>query len=64
MAIETIELEGDFVIKNGGGKAAFRFHADEDSFSIYALQDRILMTDSEAKELADWLQRRFTEPRS
>lgn len=61
MAIETIELEGDFVIKNGNGKAAFRFHASEDSFDIYALQDHILMTDTEAKELMGWLQRRFND---
>jgi uncharacterized protein YxjI len=62
MAIETIELEGDFVIKNSAGKAAFRFHANEDAFTIYALQDRITITDTEAQELIGWLQRRFEEP--
>jgi len=62
MAIETIELEGDFVIRNGGGKAAFRFHAEEDGFTIYALQDRIILCATEAQELMGWLQRRFDEP--
>jgi len=62
MAIETMQLEGDFVIKNGASKAAFRFHAEEEGFTIDALQGRITMCDSEAKELMDWLQRRFDEP--
>jgi hypothetical protein len=62
MAIETIQLEGDFVIKNGARKAAFRFHAEEEGFTIEALQGRITMCDSEAKELWEWLQRRFDEP--
>lgn len=44
MAIEMIQREGDFVIKSSGGNDAFRFHADEDSFTISALQGRILMT--------------------
>jgi hypothetical protein len=62
MAIETIQLEGDFVIKNGASKAAFRFHAEEDGFVIYAMQDRITICNTEAQELMGWLQRRFDEP--
>lgn len=52
MAIETVSREGDFVIKNSGGKTAFRFHAEEEAFTISASRDRILMTDGEAEELA------------
>lgn len=62
MAIEKIELEGDFVIRNGSGKAAFRLSACDDSFEICAGQSRILMTDTDARELMGWLQRRFEEP--
>lgn len=61
MAIEEIQLEGDFVIKNRRGEAVFRFHAAEDSFTIYALQGRVSMTDVEAHELMGWLQRRFEQ---
>jgi hypothetical protein len=61
MAIETITREGDFVIRSASGKIAFRFHSEEDGFTISATQNSILMTDGEAEELMEWLKRRFSD---